>query len=183
MESTKYLSETIDVFSNFMKDRNEKLISNVKLKDEITSAIHIVSASLNSNKIDINYDLNALEDIYFEMSKGELTEAIINILNNSKDALATNSNNIEKPAIEINSKVENQIATICIEDNAGGIPQDILEKIYEPYFTTKHKSQGTGLGLTMSHEIITKSFNGNLFCKNTSKGAMFCIEIPLDSQF
>ena len=70
-------------------------------------------------------------------------------------------------------------AIITVEDNAGGIPKHILPKIFEPYFTTKHKTQGTGLGLHMSHKIITKSMHGNLYAKNSDNGAIFYIELPL----
>lgn len=70
-------------------------------------------------------------------------------------------------------------AVITIEDNAGGVPKNILPKIFEPYFTTKHESQGTGLGLHMSYKIINESIEGNLFVKNTQNGALFTIEITI----
>ena len=75
---------------------------------------------------------------------------------------------------------ENNNAIITIEDNGGGIPEDIISKIYDPYFTTKHQSQGTGLGLHMSYKIITESMNGKLYVKNTDVGAKFYIELPLN---
>ena len=68
---------------------------------------------------------------------------------------------------------------ISIEDNAQGIPNNILQNIFEPYFTSKHKSQGTGLGLYMSHKIIIENLKGNIYVINTENGAMFIIELPL----
>jgi len=68
---------------------------------------------------------------------------------------------------------------ITIEDNAGGVPENIISKIFEPYFTTKHQTQGTGLGLHMSYKIITESFNGRFYVENTKNGAKFFIEIPI----
>ena len=76
-------------------------------------------------------------------------------------------------------KEQDNKAIITIEDNAGGIPEDVLPKIFEPYFTTKHKSHGTGLGLHMSYKIISQSLNGRLYAKNSDNGAKFFIELPL----
>ncbi len=70
---------------------------------------------------------------------------------------------------------------IVIEDNAGGIPEDVLPKIFDPYFTTKHQSQGTGLGLHMSYRIITESLKGNLYAQNSEFGAKFIIELPFNN--
>lgn len=72
-----------------------------------------------------------------------------------------------------------QNAVITIDDNAGGIQKNILPRIFEPYFTTKHESQGTSLGLHMSYKIINESIEGNLFVKNTQNGALFTIEITI----
>ena len=108
-----------------------------------------------------------------------------NIINNSVDALKENDQ-VQK-YIFIISHIENDKAIIKIKDNAGGIPEDILDKVFEPYFTTKHKSQGTGLGLYMTHKIITESLNGEIYAANVNfdhngssyNGAQFTIVLPL----
>ena len=90
--------------------------------------------------------------------------------------------------VRISTTVENNSAIICIVDNGGGINDKIIDKIFEPYFTTKHQSQGTGIGLYMSHEIIIKHFKGNITASNvefeykdkTYNGAKFKIELPLN---
>jgi signal transduction histidine kinase len=110
----------------------------------------------------------------------------INILNNAKDALKKCSNENRKIFIAI--YIENNNAIISIKDNAGGIPEEVLPKIFDAYFTTKHKSQGTGLGLYMSYQIITNRFGGTIEALNEEyeyqgenyKGANFKIIIPLN---
>ena len=93
-----------------------------------------------------------------------MIQVLINILNNSKDALETV---FDEKLILIDIVKENKKAIIKIKDNAGGIPEDIIDKIFEPYFTTKHQSQGTGIGLYMSQEIIHKHMNGYFDISNT----------------
>lgn len=85
---------------------------------------------------------------------------------------------LTEPWIKINLEKKDTFVLITIEDNAGGIPIDILPKIFDPYFTTKHKSIGTGLGLHMSRNIIHNSLKGKMYAKNSENGAQFFIELP-----
>jgi C4-dicarboxylate-specific signal transduction histidine kinase len=114
--------------------------------------------------------------IYLKQVSGELTQVIINIINNAKDALLENK--IQNPKIEL-KLVDNKTDTIInISDNAGGIKDNVIKNIFEPYFTTKHQSYGTGLGLFMSYEIITKSLKGDIKVSNNNEGAVFTIVLP-----
>jgi len=106
-----------------------------------------------------------------------LPQVIINIIKNAIDILV--EKNIQNPFIKIDVKNDDLNNIITIEDNAGGVPLDIIKKIFDPYFTTKHQSKGTGLGLCMSYKIVVESLNGNIYVKNTDIGAMFIIELPL----
>jgi len=115
-------------------------------------------------------------------------QVIINIINNSKDALIEKMlTNDSRKLIFMSCKVKDNELTIRIYDNAGGIPANVRDKIYEPYFTTKHQSQGTGLGLYMSNEIIQKHFNGKIENKTIEyiyedqnyKGEEFLIKLPI----
>jgi C4-dicarboxylate-specific signal transduction histidine kinase len=115
--------------------------------------------------------------LIIEIVEGELIQVFINILNNAKDVLIEKQ--IDEKWIKIEISKKDELAIVTIEDNAGGIKKEILAKIFEPYFTTKHQSQGTGLGLHMSHKIISESCSGKLFVTNTQYGAKFTIEIPL----
>jgi signal transduction histidine kinase len=111
------------------------------------------------------------------MVLGELSLVLINIINNAKDILVERK--ILKPQITVNLTKEKNFAIITIEDNAGGIPDDILNKVFDPYFTTKFKTQGTGLGLHMSKEIIENSLHGRISASNSKYGATFRITLPI----
>lgn len=150
INSTLYLSQTIDDFRNFMKPDREKEILN--LNENIHSFLHLIEAPIKNNNIKIILEMD--DNIEIVGYKNELIQCWINIVNNAKDALI--EKNIDDRLIFISASLENDKAIIKIKDNAGGIPKTILPKIFEPYFTTKNKSQGTGLGLHMSYNLIVK---------------------------
>jgi signal transduction histidine kinase len=124
-------------------------------------------------------------DININGYKNELIQCFMNIFNNAKDALV--HNNVDNKLIFISASVNNNKAIIKIKDNAGGISENILHKIFEPYFTTKHKSQGTGLGLHMTYNLIVDGMDGNIEAENMSyiynnisyTGAEFTIILPI----
>jgi C4-dicarboxylate-specific signal transduction histidine kinase len=111
--------------------------------------------------------------------KGEFQQVLINIITNAKDALIENRLNDRK--IDIKASFDDKYISLFISDNAGGIPEDIISKIFEPYFSTKSKN-GTGLGLYMSKIIIEEHLNGRLEVKNVGNGASFLIKIPIDEE-
>ena len=122
-------------------------------------------------------------NIFINGIENQFLQVTMNILNNAKDALIEKE--IKNRHIFINVYEENAKTYIEIQDNAGGVNEDIIEHVFEPYFTTKHKSLGTGIGLYMSEEIVTKQLNGKLSVYNKSInyknvnyfGACFRIEI------
>jgi len=176
-EKAQYLSETIDIFRNYLKEKKE--YKKVILQDRIKTALNIVKATLDINHINLVDNIDKVEPISINLVIGELSEVIINIINNAKDVLI--EKDIAEPWIKVNLKKEDSIACITIEDNGGGVPKGILDKIFEPYFTTKKESQGTGLGLNMSYKIVKESLKGTLYIKNTKNGAKFFIELPLEN--
>ena len=175
-KSTIYLSETIDTFRNFLKEK--KVLKKQTIQENIKSAMSIVGTVLKDVGIEFKQDVNYEQPITVTIVSGELPQVIINIINNAKDEILRNK--IKNGIISLSLKKENNKAIIIIEDNAGGIPENIMPKIFEPYFTTKEDDHGTGLGLHMSKRIITESLKGNLYAKNNEKGAVFYIEIPLE---
>ena len=176
VDNVQFLSKTIDTFRNYIKEKKE--LKEIILQDRINSAINLIEASLKNNHIELINNIDNVEPIKITMVVGELLQVIINIINNAKDILVEKK--IENKIIKINLVKKQNKAIISIEDNGDGIPNDVLPKIFDPYFTTKHKSQGTGLGLHMSKEIIEKHLDGRLYATNSKNGAIFTMELPLD---
>jgi CHASE1-domain containing sensor protein/signal transduction histidine kinase len=172
---SSYLSKTIDTFANYI--RNQKILKKYAIENEIKDALTIAGFVISDNNIELINNVDLSKKNILEMKTGELSEVIINILNNSKDVLLSKEE-IEQKWIKIDLDVNNDKFIITVEDNGNGIPENIISRVFEPYFTTKHKSQGTGLGLHMCYKIITESFKGNLSVKNSDNGAKFFIEIP-----
>ncbi len=159
-ENAQYLSRTIDDFRNFIKgDRTKRTVN---LKEVINSYLHLVNPSIKNNEISLILDLE--EDIKIKVYENELIQCLINIYNNAKDAL--NEKEIKNKFIFISTYIENDKTIIKIKDNAQGIPLEILPHIFEPYFTTKHKSQGTGLGLHMTYNLIVDGMQGTIVASN-----------------
>jgi len=173
--NTKYLSEIIDTFRNFIKEK--KKYEEVELQDSLKTILEIIHASLQNNHIKLINQIDYNHSIKVKIISQELSQVLINILNNAKDIIKEKE--LIEPWIKINLEEKERYALITIEDNAGGIPSAILPKIFDPYFTTKHQSIGTGLGLHMSRNIIHNSLKGKLYAQNTLDGAKFFIEIPL----
>ncbi len=183
MKYANYLSNTIDDFRDYVKDYNSKK-EYFNIETSLNKALDIVSVSLENNFITLNIE-HSENELLVDGVINELTQVFINILNNSKDIL--NENNIQEKLIEIKFLKENNKITITIQDNAGGVKEDIIHKIFDPYFTTKYNNQGTGIGLYMSAKIIHEHFLGQIIVKNeniefnnkTYKGAKFFIILPL----
>ena len=178
LSHTKFLSDTINTFRNYINENNET--KKVIIQDRVNVVLEIISSSLKDNHINLINNIDYSNPISKFLSIGDLSQVILNILNNAKDVLV--ERNIQNPWIKINCELVKGQILIIVEDNGEGIKEDIINKIFDPYFTTKHKSQGIGIGLYMSHNIITKKLNGKFYVKNTEKGAKFFIEIPLDDK-
>ena len=179
--ATQYLSQTIDNFKNFFSPREKKEIFN--LNEPIHKMLTLVSSDLKEKNIEVIENINTIEIVSYE---NDLIQVFINIINNAKDALT----NAEDNFIFIDAKLSGKKNTnliITIRDNAGGIPEEVIGKIFEPYFTTKYKSNGTGIGLYMVMEIIQKHMNGSISAENITYeykgksyiGAEFSINIPI----
>jgi len=178
-DSAQHLSKTIDDFRDFFKP--DKKVEEFYVEDVFQQSMKILESKFKNRNIHIEKNIfNTKVRGY----KGELVQVFMNILNNARDALE--SKTLNERFIMIDIFTEDKNVVIKITDSAGGIDENIIDKVFEPYFTTKHKSQGTGIGLYMSEEIITKHMNGkinvynsNIFYENkTFYGACFCIEIP-----
>ncbi len=180
-KNAQYLSKTIDDFRNFINDN--RTIQFYSLSETISNFTNIIYSSIKDKNIKLILDLD--NNIVVEGNPNQLIQCLINIFNNSKDALQ--EKNPDESLFFISSQKEDNKIILKIRDNAGGIPENILSKIYEPYFTTKHQSQGTGLGLHMTYRLITESMCGKIDASNIEfnynqkiyKGAEFKITFDM----
>ncbi|MCP3850169.1 MAG: PAS domain-containing protein [Gammaproteobacteria bacterium] len=178
LKQTEHLSQTIDDFRNFFRPERSKEI--VWLGDVMKEAISIIGKSLENNRVELSVVHSPSEhkkkgkkiNIYSR----ELLQVYINLLKNSKEVLVEKCPVKRKIEVVITEEAEHVITRIC--DNGGGIDKAIIDHIFEPYFSTKDKKTGTGLGLYMSKTIIEQHLNGTLMVNNTADGACFTISIP-----
>ncbi|MDA7818180.1 HAMP domain-containing histidine kinase [Sulfurimonas sp.] len=161
------LTTTIDDFRNFHKQ--DKTLVEITFEEIVNKSLNIIKASLNSDNVNISTEFKT--DKKIQMFDNEMTQVILNILKNSQD------NFQEKKTQDPYIKIVTEDNTISISDNGGGIENDILNKIFDPYFSTKSKKNGTGLGLYMSKIIVEEHLGGKLRVTNTEEGVCFKIEI------
>ncbi len=167
------MSSTIDDFTNFFKPDKQKKYFDVT--QSIKESLGILEQVIVKEQITITLDC---DNITLLGIPNELSQVIINLIQNTKDAFL--ENNIKMKLIEISSKRVEKFVLIKIQDNAGGVEDKILDKVFEPYFTTKHSSSGTGLGLFMSKMICEQGFNGTINLVNQNNGILTTIKIPLE---
>ncbi len=162
----EFMSKTIDNFRNFFRIDKEK--KDFYIKKATQAVIDMQSAQLRNYHISISLDG---DDFMIYGLYGEYQQVILNLINNAKDALI--SNKIKDPFIKITIKDHK----VIIQDNAGGISQEIFNNIFDPYFTTKEQGKGTGMGLYISKMVIEENMNGRLYAENTEGGVAFIIDL------
>ncbi|WP_424688385.1 MAG: PAS domain-containing protein [Halarcobacter ebronensis] len=178
MKSSMYLSQTIEDFRNFFK--SDKEVTTVNTDNLIKKSLQFLKSKINHREIEVVKEIQVIEVCVYE---NELIQALINIFSNAIDALEKVEN---KRYIFITVKESTNNYIIKIKDSALGIDSKVIQRIFDPYFTTKHQSQGTGIGLYMTKEIIEKHFLGKIEVTNEDfnyqgtqyKGACFKIKIP-----
>jgi signal transduction histidine kinase len=166
-----FMSRTIDDFRNYFRQDKEKVLFNVN--QAINRTISIIESSLKNQHITI--EISSKDDPVIYGYPNEYSQVILNIFINARDAFLEQGTS--KPRVLINICKENEKSVVTVTDNAGGIPENVIYKIFDPYFTTKGPDKGTGIGLFMSKTIIEMSMNGKLTVKNTESGAEFRIEV------
>jgi PAS domain S-box-containing protein len=171
MQIILHMSRTIDDFMNYFKPDNEKV--EFKVHEAIANSVSLIEDSFKNQCIDIEVVEKGDPIIYGYPN--EFAHSLLNILNNARDVLTERGTN--DPMVTITIRGESDRAIITISDNAGGIPEEIMEKIFDPYFTTKGPQGGTGVGLFMSKTIIEKNMGGRLTARNIANGAEFRIEV------
>ncbi|MBD3840282.1 MAG: hypothetical protein IE909_00100 [Campylobacterales bacterium] len=182
INNANYLSQTIDNFRDFIK--SEKIVKRFDLNQAVAKSLGIVNSSISNHNLKVVTNF-AKEELFVVNYENEFQQAFINIFSNAKDALKNKVEQENQRCILVTTYKHDKKICIEIHDSAGGVSEEIIDKIFEPYFTTKHQSQGTGLGLYMTHKIIVESMKGSLSVENQSfelenkkfYGAKFTIEL------
>ena len=175
-KQVKYLSDTIDDFRNFFKEskkEEEFILSNV-----IENSISILEKQFIKLNIELTFQDNCPNTI-LNTFKSELIQALINIISNAKEAF---SSDIQDKFLKVTCDKDKENVYITISDNAGGIKSDVIDKIFDPYFSTKKQKNGTGLGLYVCKIIVCEHLKGNLSVKNKDNGATFKVTLPLNNK-
>ena len=175
-ETLRYLSDTIDDFRSFALERPEYAHPGAfEVCQTIREMVRLVSIVLEDEKIALKLRLPEREALV-KGSANDLKQVLLNLVYNAVDVFRERK--VEEPRIRIEVRY-NQKVFIAVRDNGGGIDPEILDKIFEPYFTTKYKARGTGLGLYMSKMIVEKRLRGKITAYNQRSGAAFLIELPI----
>lgn len=171
-DNLQYMSKTIDDFRNFYNHNREP--ETYDIAEVVRSAISLSEAMLKYAKITVI--IKPSPPAYVHNSKNELLQVCMNVLKNAHDALIQERKEDRTITIDIASCENNHC--LSIEDNAGGIDESIIDKIFDPYFTTKADSHGTGIGLYMSRSITQEHLHGSIHAENSPEGARFVIALP-----
>ena len=183
-DSAQFLSQTIDDFRDLIK--GDMVAKKFNLTQNINKCLNIEMPTLKNNNIELILNLDdSIEIVSFPNA---LVQSMINLINNAKDVLV--EKNVKNRYIFISTYKIDKDCIIEVKDNGGGIPEKIIGRIFEPYFTTKHKTQGTGLGLSMTYNMITKNMKGKIEVQNQTfdynneiyTGALFKIILLLEDK-
>lgn len=169
-----FMSNTIEDFRNFMKP-NQKNIP-FDINEAVEQSIQLLWGMFESYRIHIDV-LYSKEPVSVFGAPSEFKQVVINLLQNARDALLEHLP--LNPTITIRIVADNSYVSLTIQDNGGGIRSEVMERVFEPYFTTKQEGQGSGIGLYMSYTIIHTKMGGMLVGSNTDDGALFSITLPL----
>jgi len=171
MQLIRHMSRTIEDFSNYFRPDKEK--ADFKVSETVAHTLSLLEASFKNGAVEL--ELIQQGDPTINGFPNEFAQVLLNILINAKDALREKE--IPHPKVTITLSSEEGRAVLTVADNAGGIPDEIMGKIFDPYFTTKGPQHGTGVGLFMSKTIIEKNMGGSLTVKNLADGAQFRIAV------
>jgi len=171
LETIRHMSKTIDDFRNFSTPEKEKV--DFRIVEVLHKTISLLDGTLHAHRIEAKVVADA--DPMIKGYPNELSQALLNIVVNARDALVAKA--VTSPTITIVVETTDGSCVVTVADNAGGVPEEIMEKIFDPYFTTKAPDKGTGIGLYMTKIIIEKNMGGRISVRNTAEGAEFRIEM------
>ena len=166
---SQHLSATIDDFRSFFKSSKEKIETNYQ--EIVENVLNIIKTSIETKDITLVYDNDSSSD--FKTYPNEVKQVVLNLIKNAEDILLEKE--VKDAHIRLHSYEEDDLMILEVSDNGGGIPEDIITKVFDPYFSTKLEKDGTGLGLYMSKTIIEDHCKGKLSVTNNDEGAVFKI--------
>ena len=170
-ELIAHMSQTIDDFRNFLSPEKIKILFNVK--EVVETTLSMVMESFREVQMEVH--VSGDENVFVEGYRNEYSQAVMNIMLNARDVFRDRS--VPDPRLTVEISAGHGRSVLTITDNAGGIPGEIIDKIFNPYFTTKSPDRGTGIGLFMCKTIIETNMGGRLSFRNTGNGAEFRIEV------
>ena len=176
-DMTQKMSQTINDFMNFTKPTNQK--ENIVFTEVLQEILNIMGQQLKNHDITLTTDIQQESKLF--TYKKELEHIIMNIIANARDAFE-HKHTEERKLIHLQTFIKSNLFFIKISDNAGGIEESLIERIFEPYFTTKETNKGTGLGLYMSKKILQDHLNGDIFVQNKNSGAEFSIILDIENE-
>jgi len=171
MDVIFHMSQTIDDFRYFFKPDKEKISFNIH--EVVTKTVSLIDGSYKDRHIAL--EVIAEDELSLVGYPNEYSQVLLNILSNARDALI--ERRVAEPQVAVRLFAEGGRTVVTIADNAGGIPENIMHRIFDPYFTTKDPDRGTGVGLFISKTIIEKNMGGRLTACNCGDGAKFRIEV------
>jgi signal transduction histidine kinase len=171
LDLVEHMAQTISVFRNFYRPEKERTV--FRIKDSIDGTLMFIEPALRFHHIEVALDVDpGLTAVGYPK---EYAQVILNILSNAKDVFEERE--VENPLVTIRGFAREDKAVVTVTDNAGGIPDDAIDRIFDLYFTTRESSGGTGVGLYMSKNIIERNMGGTLSVENAESGARFRIEL------
>lgn len=179
----QFMSKTIDDFRHFFRPSKQK--NPFDIIAAVRSAVKLLDPHLEHNEIVLSVNQsNGDTELVVDGYQSEFVHVLVNILDNAKDSIKgkpQQPKGVCHRFIDIDIAAHDQLVEVCVKDNGGGIPVHLLPKIFDPYFTTKGTSSGTGLGLYMAKVIVEKEMKGKLLAENTEVGSSFIIQLPHSS--
>lgn len=171
LDTIRYMSKTIDDFRSFSSPDREKV--DFAILETVEKTVSLLEGSLKTHQVKVV--VVAEPEIIVHGYPNDFSQALLNIIINARDALV--SRGVQPPWIRIEIGRKGEHCVVTVTDNAGGIPQDIIGRVFDPYFSTKGPDHGTGLGLYMTKMIVEKNMGGRISVRNTPDGAAFRIEV------
>lgn len=172
-----FMSQTIALFMNFLSKNHSNTFDTIDLSKSAANALQLLDSTIKKSSVTL--DLHLQEDLFIESIINEMEQVVLVLINNAIDAIKQHHSDGSHGEISIRTYQNGPNAYLSVWDNGGGIDPTIIDKIFQAYFTTKHMSQGTGLGLFIVKTIVELRHGGTVEAGNVGEGALFMVTLPI----